>query len=217
MYGDDYTIARCFYLFSVFWLAAKVLTWGEIAAHKSRVAISILASLSAIGILALSEGWIAHRKTETEHKASDSRFATGDLYGVRVEIYLTGMFWTFNGETVCSAPIVLYMDVVNKHSVPAMISQFDIQALEASGVWRQLAHVHPNGVHFGTTVSQVAPIKDQFLLVFVMRPVRWNWNPNLKRQLQILGVDTRQRQNRCARLWTLLSHDPSQSRECREI
>ena len=127
------------------------------------MAISILASLSAIGILALSEGWIEHRKTETEHKAGDSRFATGDLYGVRVETCLTGMFWTFNGETVCSAPIALYMDVVDKQSVPAMISQFDIQLLEASGVWRQLAHVHPNGVHFGTTLSQVAPIKDEFL------------------------------------------------------
>lgn len=86
-------------------------------------------------------------------------------YSVRVETLMNGLFWTTNGSrNLCSAQVALMVDLVNKQLIPAMVSAFDVQILESSGVWRPLAHIHPDQVYFGppTQLAHLFPIKALF-------------------------------------------------------
>lgn len=61
MYGDNYTIAKSLYVAAVVLLTAKVLTWEETRAHKSRRSIGALSLVAAGSVLIASLAWIGHR------------------------------------------------------------------------------------------------------------------------------------------------------------
>jgi len=141
---------------------AGVVVIQKLTSWIPRALVVLLLLMSGVGL------WVLKSSLTPEPlKASglDVAATLGDAYSVRVETIVQNSFWTFNGQTVCAAPVALYVALVNNKPIPAMISQFDFQVLEDAGVWRQLGHIHPvNRIYFGPELSHVGQVKyDDFL------------------------------------------------------